>query len=174
MIKVDTPTPDVLARLELAEQHRFWLRKAHAVAEAPPEQGGSPHPTVKVGAVLVSAQGHEIAHAANRFAHGLDRDRPERFEDGVRSLWINCAEQMALLDAVRQKADLKGARLYVTLEPCAICAGLIVEAGLSEVIVPVRSMRAYAKLKTKWKRSIEVGRAKLTEAGVRLTAIDVE
>lgn len=168
MIKVDPETQETLAHVARAEEHRLWLRQAHEAAQ------DSPHPSVKVGAVVVGPDGHEIAHACNRFAHGLDSDRAERYDDGVRSLWINCAEQMVLIDAARRKADLKGARLYVTLEPCAICAGLIVESGIAEVIIPVRSMRAYAKLKTKWKRSIEVGRAKLTEAGVRVTAVDAD
>ena len=33
--------------------------------------------------------------------------------------------------------------------------------------------QAYAKLKNKWKLSIETGRAKLAEAGVRVTTVDL-
>lgn len=156
------------------EQDRDWLLKAAGLANAAPERGGSPHPTVKVGAILVDAGGKEIARAANGFAHGVDRRRPERYENGSRSLWINCAEQMVIAKAVRAQANLKGAKLYVTLEPCAICAGLLVECGIREIIVPLSSRRSYAKLKAKWKKSIEIGTSKLTEAGVVLTAVDMD
>ena len=153
---------------------RAWLLKAAALAADTPEKGGSPHPTVKVGAILVDAKGKKIAAASNGFAHGVDRRRPERYENGSRSLWINCAEQMVVAQAVRHQANLKGAKLYVTLEPCAVCAGLLVECGIREIIVPLSSRRSYAKLKAKWKKSIEIGTSKLTEAGVKITAVDLD
>ena len=152
--------------------HRHWLAHAEEIATQPVSRGGSPHPSVKVGAVLVDGKGHVIAAAANRFAYGVDRRRPERYREGSKSLWINCAEQLVLATALRKRADLKGARLYVTLEPCAVCAGIIDELNLKEVYVPVGAMRRYAKLKAKWKNSIEIGTIKLAEAGVTLTAID--
>lgn len=157
---------------ELA-RHRGWLERAVQVANSPVSQGGSPHPTVKVGAVLVDAKGREIAAAANRFAQGVDRRRPERYISGSKSLWINCAEQMILIDALRRGVKIKGARLYVTLEPCATCAGLIAESGIRDIFVPVGAMRRYAKLKAKYKESIEVGLVKLAEAGVCRTALEV-
>jgi len=144
------------------------------MAARPVSRGGSPHPSVKVGAVLVDRKGREIAKASNRFAHGLDRRRPERYRDGAKSLWINCAEQIAVVEALRKHADTKDARLYVTLEPCAVCAGLIAEMRLKEVFVPAGSFRRYARLKSKWKDSIEIGLVKLAEAGVKVTAIDAE
>ena len=155
-------------------EHRAWLAKAFALAEKPVNKGGSPHPTVKVGSILVDAKGREIAASANRFAHGVDRRRPERTTKDSRSLWINCAEQLAIAEAARRGVPLKGARLYLTLEPCTICAGLTVEAGISEVFLPVGSLRRYAALKAKWQKSIEAGLVKLAEAGVRVTAIDMD
>ncbi|MDD3181718.1 MAG: deaminase [Alphaproteobacteria bacterium] len=166
-------SPTCRRKIDLLETHRLWLKRAAEIALASPEKGGSPHPSVKVGAILVDAKGLEIAHAANGFAHGIDRRRPERYENGARSLWINCAEQMVIAKAARNQADLKGAKLYVTLEPCAICAGLLVECGICEVIVPLSSRRSYAKLKAKWKKSIEIGSSKLMEAGVKVTVVDV-
>jgi tRNA(Arg) A34 adenosine deaminase TadA len=159
-------------RRDALAAHRHWLAHAEATALQPVSKGGSPHPTIKVGAVLVDKKGRMIATASNRFAHGVDRRRPERFREGYKSLWMNCAEQLALASALRKRADLKDAKLYVTLEPCAVCAGLIAELRLKEVYVPVGAMRRYAKLKAKWKNSIEIGLIKLAEAGVALTAID--
>lgn len=154
--------------------HRAFLKRAAALAVRPVSRGGSPHPKVKVGALLVDAKGKEIARGVNRFARGVDRHRPERYVDQGKSLWINCAEQIVLAEALRQRANLKGARLYVTLEPCATCAGLIAETGIRKVYVPVGALRRYAHLKAKWKQSIEVGLIKLAEAGVELISIDVD
>ena len=154
--------------------HRHWLARAEAMASQPVSEGGSPHPSVKVGAVLVGRDGHEIAAASNRFTHGVDRRRPERYKEGSKSLWINCAEQLAIAQALRKHADVKDAQLYVTLEPCAVCSGLIGELRLKQVLVPVGSLRRYARLKSKWKDSIEIGMIKLAEAGVTLTAIDTK
>jgi tRNA(Arg) A34 adenosine deaminase TadA len=152
--------------------HRHWLVRAQTVALQPVRRGGSPHPTIKVGAVLVDHKGREIAAAANRFAYGVDRRRPERTRVGAKSLWINCAEQIVIAKALRKRADLRGASLYVTLEPCAVCAGLIGELRLKNVFVPADALRRYARLKAKWKNSIEIGLIKLAEAGARVTAID--
>lgn len=154
--------------------HRHWLAHAQTTALQPVSRGGSPHPTVKVGAVLVDKKGHEVAAAANRFAYGVDRRRPERYKEGSKSLWINCAEQIAIATALRKRADLKDAKLYVTLEPCAVCAGLIGELRLKQVFVPVGALRRYARLKSKWKDSIEVGLIKLAEARVELVSIDTK
>jgi deoxycytidylate deaminase len=161
-------------RRDLWTEHRQWLDLAAAVAALPVSQGGSPHPSVRVGAILVDAKGLELAAASNRFAGSVDRRRPERYKNGSKSLWINCAEQLALMQALIAGKKVKGARLYVTLEPCAVCAGMIAELQLSEVCVPVDSMRRYAKLKAKWKESIEVGRIKLEESHIRLTAVDTQ
>ena len=157
---------------KLAE-HRKWLKRAEEVATAPVSKGGSPHPTVRVGAVLVDAKGKEISSSSNRFAEGVDRRRPERYKDGQKSMWINCAEQLAIVQALRKGKKVQGATMYLTLEPCAVCSGLMAELQLAEVCVPMNSKRKYAKLKAKWQGSIEVGLTKLAEAGVRFTMVDV-
>jgi len=62
-------------------QHRHWLKRAEDMARSPVNAGGSPHPTVKVGAVLVNSKGREIAAASNRFAAGrnVTRTAPNPF-----------------------------------------------------------------------------------------------
>jgi tRNA(Arg) A34 adenosine deaminase TadA len=166
--------PTALRSKDKWAEHRHWLARAEQVATQPVSKGGSPHPSVRVGAILVNAKGHEIASSANRFAQGVDRRRPERYKDGSKSLWINCAEQLALMQALRKGKKVMGAKLYVTLEPCAVCAGMIGELQLAQVCVPVDAMRRYARLKTKWKDSIETGLIKLAESGTRLVAVDTQ
>ena len=171
---IKQPVKHISRRKDPLARHFSWMYLAMSMAEQPVGQGGSPHPKVKVGAVLVDAKGNEIARASNDFAAGVDRRRSERKKDNQKSLWINCAEQLAIARAAQRGVKLAGAKIYVSLEPCAVCAGLIAEAGIKHVFVPVNSLRRYVRLKPKWRRSIEVGQTKLAEAGVTVTAVDCE
>ena len=62
----------------------------------------------------------------------LGRGRNRREEDHSP---LAHAELEAIADACRRHGDwrLKGARLYVTLEPCPMCAGGIISARIPEV-----------------------------------------
>jgi tRNA(Arg) A34 adenosine deaminase TadA len=62
----------------------------------------------------------------------------------------------------------------LTLKPCTICAGLMVEAGIRDVFLPKETLRRYVRLKAKWKKRIEAGLVKLAEEGVRVTAVDMD
>jgi tRNA(adenine34) deaminase len=58
------------------------------------------------------------------------------------------AEMMAIRQAALalQNYRMPGARLYVTLEPCTMCAGLLVHARISELIIGTREPKAGAVL----------------------------
>lgn len=53
------------------------------------------------------------------------------------------AEQNAILYAVKNKTDVEGATLYVTLSPCLACARIIYSVGISRVIY----LKSYAAFK---------------------------
>jgi len=77
---------------------------------------------VPVGAVVVAAGGELLARAGNR--REGDRDP------------LAHAELLALREAARSAGGwrLEGATLYVTLEPCAMCAGAIVLARVARLV----------------------------------------
>ena len=77
---------------------------------------------VPVGAVIVSADGEVLAVAGNR---------TRRDHDPTAHAEILAIRQAAL--ALGQER-LEGCSLYVTLEPCAMCAGALVHARLARVI----------------------------------------
>ena len=77
---------------------------------------------VPVGAVIVSADGEVLAVAGNR---------TRRDYDPTAHAEILAIRQAAL--ALGQER-LEGCSLYVTLEPCAMCAGALVHARLARVI----------------------------------------
>jgi tRNA(adenine34) deaminase len=77
---------------------------------------------VPVGAVLVDAAGEVIARAHNR---------PIAASDPTAH-----AEVVALRRAARRLGNyrLPGTTLYVTVEPCAMCAGALVQARVARVV----------------------------------------
>jgi dCMP deaminase len=69
--------------------------------------------------------------------HNCDEEWPEvgcpRDSKGGCSLAIH-AEQNALLYAVKNKAEIEGATMYVTLSPCLACSRIIYTMGVKKVI----------------------------------------
>lgn len=85
--------------------------------------GAATHGDVPVGAVVVAADGRELARAAN--AREATGDPTAH------------AEVLALRAAARVAGDgwrLEGATLAVTLEPCTMCAGAAVAARVARVV----------------------------------------
>lgn len=77
---------------------------------------------VPVGAVVVSASGEEL---------GRGRNRREQDQDPLAH-----AEMLAIAAAARRLGSwrLVGATLYVTLEPCAMCAGALVASRVERLV----------------------------------------
>jgi len=77
---------------------------------------------VPVGAILVNAAGEVIARAHNRSVAASDPTAH--------------AEVVALRRAARRLGNyrLPGTTLYVTVEPCSMCAGALVHARVARVV----------------------------------------
>ncbi|SNT26966.1 dCMP deaminase [Ekhidna lutea] len=78
--------------------------------------------------------------------HNCDQEWPEegcpRDSKGSCSLALH-AEQNAILYAVKNKTDVEGATLYVTLSPCIACARIIYTMKVEKVIY----LKSYAEYK---------------------------
>ncbi|MBI1808989.1 MAG: nucleoside deaminase [Gemmatimonadetes bacterium] len=99
-----------------AKQDAAWMRLALDEAEDARDAGEVP-----VGAVIVR-DGELLARGANAMVTGADPTAHAEL------LAIHAA--LAALGVAR----LEGCTLYVTLEPCAMCAGAIVLARLDRVV----------------------------------------
>jgi tRNA(adenine34) deaminase len=108
-------------------QHRHWMERALELAEAAGIAGDVP-----VGAVIVDGQNQVIATAANR----RDRDHDPTAH----------AEVLALRQAglARRNWHLNDCTLYVTLEPCPMCAGALVLARLGLLVYGADDWKAGA------------------------------
>ena len=95
-----------------------WMRRALALAERAEHEDDE----IPVGALLVSAEGEVIGEGWNR--NITERDPSAH------------AEIVALRQAGRRVGNhrLLGSTLYVTLEPCAMCAMAMVHARVARVV----------------------------------------
>jgi tRNA(adenine34) deaminase len=107
-----------------ADEH--WMRAALAEAERAREAGEVP-----VGAVVVA--GGEIV--------GRGYNQPISSRDPTAH-----AEVVALRDAAGRLGNyrLPGATLYVTVEPCVMCAGAILHARVARVVYGAREYKTGA------------------------------
>ncbi|NDJ19733.1 tRNA-specific adenosine deaminase [Myxacorys almedinensis A] len=103
------------------------MQRALELAELAGAQGDVP-----VGAVVVDAHGRQIAEAQNR----RERDRDPTAH----------AEILALRAAGQtlQSWHLNDCTLYVTLEPCPMCAGAIVLSRLGRLVYGADDLKAGA------------------------------
>ena len=159
------------AAVSAATAHdRQWLRLAARAATK------SPHPTVKVGAAIVTPDGgHLLGSGANSPPDGIALTRA-RLEHGAKSLWFMCAEKKALAAAQERRSryglkSLKGCGIYSTLMPCHTCAHDMIQAGIDWVCIPAQSGKNYPKLKQKYRRSMAAAAEMLAEKGVRVVVV---
>ena len=101
--------------------HEFYMRSAIELARDAALDGETP-----VGCVVVGSGGAII---------GRGRNRRERGKNATAH-----AELEAISDACRTIGDwrLSGCSLYVTLEPCPMCAGAVIMSRIAKVFFGAR------------------------------------
>ncbi len=105
----------------------FWMQQALDLANRAYTEGEVP-----VGAVLVSDQNQLLGQGWNQVLQLRDPTAH--------------AEVMAIRDACQHLDNyrLLNATLYVTLEPCCMCAGALVHARIKRVVFATRDWKAGA------------------------------
>lgn len=134
--------------------HRF-MRQAFQIAE------WSKDPTTKVGAYVADHRNRIVGQGYNGPPRGTadnpDIDRATKLRRTLH------AELNAVLFAQR---DLTGCTLYTTHHPCAQCAAVIVQAGITRVV--------YAnELSSKWAEDATEAQAMFGEAGIRIEKLEI-
>ena len=98
-------------------RHRLWMMRSLSLAQIAATQGEVP-----VAAIIVDAHNQLVAYSTNRKEQDCDP--------------TGHAEILALRAAGKQLGNwhLNDCTLYVTLEPCPMCAGAIVQARLGLLV----------------------------------------
>jgi tRNA(adenine34) deaminase len=124
--QIDSPSPEALIAPVVSERDRRFMALAQAAAEEARAAGEVP-----VGAVLV--RGDEVI--ATGFNHPIGAHDPSAH-----------AEMVALRSAAQAAGNyrLPGCELYVTLEPCLMCAGAIMHARIARVVFGARDPKTGA------------------------------
>ncbi len=102
------------------EKHSYWMKQALILAEKAAEAGDVP-----VGAVIINDQGKLIAQSSNCKEQNHDP--------------TGHAEIIAIRQASQKLGSwhLEKCTLYVTLEPCIMCAGAIIQSRLGLLVYGV-------------------------------------
>jgi tRNA(adenine34) deaminase len=104
-----------------------WMAKAYALALKSEQLGEVP-----VGAVLVDKDQRLIGQGWNQVIHQQDPTAH--------------AEIIAIREAAKSLSQyrLEGCTLFVTLEPCIMCAGALVQARIQRLVFATRDFKAGA------------------------------
>lgn len=125
----------------------------------------SKDPSTKVGAVIVDPKRRVVGMGYNGFPRGVAdtfiryHDREQKYE------MIVHAEINAILNAVQSVA---GCTLYTwPLKTCARCAAAVIQAGITDVVVPSTGQTMHDK----WVESWNVAQRMYQEAGISLREV---
>ena len=111
----------------MAQNDEYYMTLALELARKAASEGDIP-----VGAVVTDADGKVIGEGRNR--RRIEHDPTAH------------AEVVALREAARTSGvwNLSGCTLYVTLEPCPMCAGALVQARISRLVFGCTDAKAGA------------------------------
>lgn len=113
--------------MTVSERDLYWMDQALDLARQAAEAGEVP-----VGAVLVDTRDELLGQGNNRVIRDTDPTAH--------------AEVVALREAAIRLNNyrLTGTTLYVTLEPCSMCAGALINARVRRVVYGADDLRAGA------------------------------
>jgi dCMP deaminase len=131
---------------------------AHAVAQL------SKDTSTKVGALIIGATNEVRSMGYNGAPRNCGADdvgddrglRPEKY------FWFSHAEANAITNAARVGTPLLGSSIIVTHFPCMDCARLIVQSGITKVIVDPIPAEFYDR----WKEHVDRAMKLFDECGV--------
>lgn len=130
----------------------------------------SKDPSTQVGAVIVDANQRVLSLGWNGFPRGVIDDITERNLRPGKYDFYSHAEENAICNAAALGCSVRGGTIYVTHHPCAGCTRMIIQAGISEVVLS----KDTARLGTHDSRTHgnEAAETMLREAGVRLREVE--
>ena len=139
-----------------------FMRMAHEVAS------WSKDPSTKVGCVLVKDR-KIISMGYNGFPRLIEDDLNRLIDREVKYEMTVHAEQNAVITAALHGISTAGSTAYVTFSPCSRCAAVLINAGISTVVVS-----AADEIPSRWLKNFQLAAELLNEAGIGHEIIDPE
>ena len=136
-------------------------------------------PVLLAEAQLSKDPGRKICAVAfdkklNRLASGFNglprrvNDDALRYEAPFKTLFVVHAELNLIASAARLGISLQDSSVLLTeYQPCAVCAGALIQAGIAEIWYP-KVPNSGEPPSSKWETSFHVAQLMLEEAGVKL------
>ena len=137
-----------------------FMRMAHEVAS------WSKDPSTKVGCVLVKDR-KIISMGYNGFPRLIEDDLNRLIDREVKYEMTVHAEQNAVITAALHGISTAGSTAYVTFSPCSRCAAVLINAGISTVVVS-----AADDIPSRWLKNFQLAAELLNEAGIGHEIID--
>ena len=138
------------------------MRMAHEVAS------WSKDPSTKVGCVLVKDR-KIISMGYNGFPRLVEDDLNRLIDREVKYEMTVHAEQNAVITAALHGISTAGSTAYVTFSPRSRCAAVLINAGISTVVVS-----AADDIPSRWLKNFQLAAELLNEAGIGHEIIDPE
>jgi len=138
------------------------MRMAHEVAS------WSKDPSTKVGCVLVKDR-KIISMGYNGFPRLIEDDLNRLIDREVKYEMTVHAEQNAVITAALHGISTAGSTAYVTFSPCSRCAAVLINAGISTVVVSAADV-----IPDRWLENFRLAAELLNEAGIGHEIIDPE
>ena len=133
-----------------------FMRMAHEVAS------WSKDPSTKVGCVLVKDR-KIISMGYNGFPRLIEDDLNRLIDREVKYEMTVHAEQNAVITAALHGISTAGSTAYVTFSPCSRCAAVLINAGISTVVVSAADV-----IPDRWLENFRLAAELLNEAGICL------
>lgn len=127
----------------------------------------SKDPSTKVSAAIFNGK-YPICASYNGFPPGV-HDTVERLTDReVKYKLVQHAEANSISTCARLGIKTEGMTMAVSLFPCSSCAGMIISAGIKEVI----TLKPVGDILTRWEKDFQISRTLFSEAGINVIEID--
>ena len=139
-----------------------FMRMAHEVAS------WSKDPSTKVGCVLVKDR-KIISMGYNGFPRLIEDDLNRLIDREVKYEMTVHAEQNAVITAALHGISTAGSTAYVTFSPCSRCAAVLINAGISTVVVSAADV-----IPDRWLENFRLAAELLNETGIGHEIIDPE
>lgn len=110
--------------------NEYFMAMAHLASSKSKDQ------SIKVGAVVVGPNNEIRSTGYNGIPRGVDDDKPYRHVRPEKYKWFEHAERNAIYNAAFAGVCTRDCKMFVTMCPCSDCGRAIIQAGITEVVVP--------------------------------------